>query len=279
MLYVVATPIGNLSDITYRAIETLTNCDYILCEDTRHSRILLSHYNISKPLYSFHKFSESSKEHQTLTDLEAGLKICLISDAGTPGISDPGQKLIQACIDKNIPVTPIPGPCAAITALCCSGLNTDKFQFLGFLPKKAGELKKCLQEIFTYAGTTICYESPNRLIETLQYFEEIAPDRTLVVARELTKKFEEVKRGTAAQLIQSWSQIEVRGEIVLLISASINPPTEDWMSLTPIEHVELLQRDYGLTKQEAIKQSAKMRGASKRDIYNIVHKNQQVENE
>lgn len=266
MLYVVATPIGNLFDMTYRAVEVLKSCDYILCEDTRHSKFLLSHYEIFKPLHSFHKFSEVSKESKILDELEKGFKICLISDAGTPGISDPGQKLIKACLDRNILVTPIPGPSAAITALCSSGLNTEKFQFVGFLPKKSSELTQVLREILSYDGTTVCYESPNRLLETLKCLEEIAPQRPLVIARELTKKFEEFRRGTPKMLIESG--FKLRGEIVLMISGNEGKEMTDWSALSAIEHVEFLQREYGLTKKEAIVQAAKMRGVAKRDVYN-----------
>ena len=276
MLYVVATPIGNLSDITFRAIETLKNCNYILCEDTRHSGILLHHYEIKKPLKSFHKFSEMAKQDEIIEDLKQGLSICLISDAGTPGISDPGEKLIQACLKNDIQVIAIPGACAAITALCCSGLNTERFQFLGFLPRKAGELKRALQELLAYPGTTICYESPNRLIDVLEQLQELAPDRALVVARELTKKFEEIKRGKALDLITYWKEATLKGEIVLMISAATESITQDWETLTPQEHVQHIQETYGVTRQEAILNAAKIRGVSKRDVYNAVHQNKET---
>src|ERR1700733_30336 len=162
MLYVIATPIGNLSDITYRAVQTLQSCDYILCEDTRHSLALLRHYQIRKPLTSLHKFNESKKQQAIVEDLHRGQTIGLISDAGTPAISDPGSWLIQRCLEEKIRVIPIPGASALTTALSCSGLNTERFQFCGFLPKKASELKKCLQELLAYPGTTVCYESPHR---------------------------------------------------------------------------------------------------------------------
>ena len=272
MLYVVATPIGNLSDITYRAIETLQGCDYILCEDTRHSQILLNHYQIKKPLKSFHKFSESSKHSQIIDDLKQGLNIALISDAGTPGISDPGAQLIQGCVEEEIPVTAIPGACAAITALCCSGLPTDRFQFIGFLPRKAGDLRRTLQELLAYVGTTICYESPNRLLDVLACLNELAPNRQVVVARELTKKFEELKRGTATELIACWTAKEIKGECVLMLSGNSKTESDEWKNLTPQQHVEFLQNEYGMSRQEAILSAAKIRGVSKRDIYNIIHR-------
>ena len=267
-LYVVATPIGNLQDITFRAVDTLKSSDYILAEDTRHSRVLLDHYNIQKPLVSFHKFSENEKQNKVLEDLQRGAIISLISDAGTPGISDPGTKLIQACVEQNILVIPIPGPCAAVTALCGSGLETERFQFVGFLPRKQGELKRALQEILAYNGTTVCYESPNRLTHALDCIKELAPERPLVVARELTKKFEEFAKGTAATLLEKWGDTSVRGEIVLMIAGNPSPMLTDWETLTPEEHVAFLQKEYGISQKEAIIAVAKLRGVSKRDVYN-----------
>lgn len=272
MLYVVATPIGNLSDITFRALETMKSCDYLLCEDTRHSGILLHHYEIRKPLKSFHKFSESAKQQEILDDLKQGVKIALISDAGTPGIADPGENLIKECVKQEIPVVVIPGPCAVIAALCCSGLSTERFQFVGFLPRKTGELRRCLQELLTYPGTTICYESPNRLSDVLEVLNELASDRQLVVARELTKKFEEVKRGVASELLSYWSEHVLKGEIVLLISAAEKQESREWESLTPQEHVDFIQSTYGVSRQEAILHAAKIRGVSKREVYNAVHR-------
>lgn len=273
MLYLVATPIGNLSDITYRAVDTLKNCDYILCEDTRHSLTLLRHYDIQKPLKSFHKFNETSREDEIVQDIKEGRTIALISDAGTPGISDPGTQLVQRCVQENIQVVAIPGPCAAITALSCSGLDTDRFQFHGFLARKAGELRRTFQEILLYQGTTLCYEAANRLIDTLQSLQELAPERKIVVARELTKKFEEIKRGTALELINYFkASATLKGEIVLLIAGQSEKIASDWEKLTPDEHVNVLQETYRLSRNEAIKMAAEVRGVRKRDIYNAVLK-------
>lgn len=271
MLYLVATPIGNLGDITFRAIETLKSCDYILCEDTRHSLALLNHFEIKKPLKSFHKFSEVGKEDDVVSDLKEGLVIALISDAGTPGISDPGTLLVQRCVSEGIAVQSIPGACAAIAAISCSGLDTDRFQFCGFLPKKSKELKTVLQEHLSYPGTTICYESPNRLIDVLTAISELAADRPLVVARELTKKFEEVRRGTAQELIAYWKDHILKGEIVLMISGQ-KEVALDWATLSPEEHVQMLQDTYSLNRNEAIKMAATLRGVPKRDIYNLFHR-------
>lgn len=267
MLYLIATPIGNLADITLRALDTLRSCDYILCEDTRHSHILLRHYNIQKPLKSYHKFNETFRAESILQDLESGKHICLISDAGTPGISDPGADLVKLCIERNIPMTAIPGPCAAIQALSCSGLPTDRFQFWGFLARKEGALKRELQSILTYPGTTICYESPHRLLNVLKLIQVLQPQRLLVAARELTKKFEEIVRGSATALIEHWQQTPLKGEIVLLISPTPAEQHPDWEEWTPEEHVQWIEKAYALSRKEAIKLAADLRGVPKRHLY------------
>jgi 16S rRNA (cytidine1402-2'-O)-methyltransferase len=273
MLYLVATPIGNLLDISYRAIETLKTCDYILCEDTRHSLLLLNHYQIHKPLKSYHKFNEASQAQPILQDLYDGKKIALISDAGTPGISDPGESLVKLCIEQGIHFTAIPGPCAAIQALSCSGLPTDRFQFWGFLPRKEGELKRSLQQILSYTGTTICYESPNRLLDVLQLIKDVAPTHKLVVARELTKKFEEICRGTAHALLEYWRVNPLKGEIVLLFSPASEEIVQEWQNLSPEEHVNLIQETYSISRNEAIKIVANLREIPKRQLYKQIHEN------
>ncbi len=267
VLSLVATPIGNLADISFRAIETLKNCDYILCEDTRHSAILLNHYHIQKPLRSYHKFNEISQLDSIINDLKDGKNICLISDAGTPTISDPGEKIVKTCIENTIPVTAIPGACAAVQALICSGLPTDRFQFCGFLPKKENELKQEILSTLDYNGTTIYYESPHRLMDTLEMFNQLQPERRLVVGRELTKKFEEMIRGNAHSLIEFWKNKDIKGEIILLISPKEKNECT-WEKLTPEEHVEWLIDHYQISKKEAIKLAAEMRGVPKREIYN-----------
>lgn len=271
MIYLVATPLGNLADITFRALDTLKSCDYILCEDTLHSQNLLRHYDIHKPLKSYHKFNEASSEESILHDLQTGKQIALISDAGTPGISDPGARLVKLCVDNNIPVTSIPGPCAAIQALSQSGLSTEQFQFCGFLPKKDGELRRRLQEILSYEGTTVCYESPNRLLDVLKLLHEISPERRLVVCRELTKKFEETKRGFAGDLIEYWQHHPLKGEIVLLISGCNEEEKNQWTSLTPAEHVQFMVSTYHIKTNDAIKIVAELRGLPKRDLYKETH--------
>lgn len=273
MLYLVATPIGNLSDISYRAVETLKECDYILCEDTRHSQILLKHYHIQKPLKSFHQFSEASKEDAVIKDLKEGKQIALISDAGTPAISDPGSRIVKRCREEDLKVTAIPGPCAAIAALCCSGLDTDLFQFCGFLPKKSSQLKETLIEILNYDGTTICYESPRRILSVLKQIDPLAPNRSLVIARELTKQFEEVKSGTAAELLDYWAKSPLKGEIVLLISGKDKTdPGVGSNAVSPEDYVKVLESSYGLSRNEAIKLAAKTYGLKKRDLYTTFFK-------
>lgn len=267
MLYLVATPIGNLSDISYRAVETLKFCDLILCEDTRHSATLLHHYSIHRPLKSYHKFNEASRLDEIVADLKAGKNIALISDAGTPGIADPGALLVKRCIEQDIAVTAVPGACAAIHALSCSGLSTERFQFYGFLPRKEGEIKRALHEILAYSGTTICYESAKRLQDLLALIDKIEPSRRLMIARELTKKFEEIVRGSARELLEQLAAHEVKGEIVLLFDGAPQERQSDWEQLSAAEHVAKLQESYSITKQEAIKLAAQLREVPKRQLY------------
>ncbi len=217
MLYLIATPIGNLADLSFRAVEVMKACDYLLCEDTRHSRRLLDHYDIHRPLKSYHKFNEAASEGRILADLEEGLSIGLLSDAGTPSIADPGLRLVRKCRELGLPVTALPGPCAAILGLILSGLDTEVFQFLGFLPRTSGRLETMLNRALDYPGTTVCYETPHRLLKTLVLLEKIAPDVSLSVCRELTKKFEEVQSGTPTALRLHYTARPPKGEIVLVI--------------------------------------------------------------
>lgn len=269
-LFLVPTPIGNLADITYRAVETLSNSDYILCEDTRHSVTLLRHYSIQKPLKSYHKFNETKALEQILEDLDLGKSISLISDAGTPCIADPGAILVKACLERGIEISALPGPSATVTALSASGLSTDHFQFVGFLPKKKGELEAILRQYLCFPGTTLSYESPKRLVKTLEILNTLSPDHELVIARELTKKFETYHRGTASQLLLYFKEHPVKGEIVFLIGSALESQ-DDWSSMSPTEHVSMLQNSHGLELKEAIKLAAQQRGVSKRDIYKEVH--------
>src|SRR5260370_23157153 len=218
MLYVVATPIGNLGDITLRALEILKDVDLVAAEDTRHSGILLKHYQIHKPLVSYHEHNEAMRTAQLVERLAAGEKIALITDAGTPGLSDPGARLIHECIKRELPFTIIPGPPSILTALVGSGFSAERFFFGGFLPNKSGGRERELRAAAARAETTIHFESPYRLTKTLKACIEILPDRQLCVARELTKKFEEFRRGTAADLLAHYEARPPKGEIVLVIS-------------------------------------------------------------
>ena len=220
MLYVVATPIGNLSDITLRALEILKDVDLVAAEDTRHSGILLKHYQIAKPLISYHEHNEAMRSAQLVERLAAGQKIALITDAGTPGVSDPGARLIRECIKRNLEFTMVPGPSSILTALVGSGFAAEKFFFGGFLPAKSGQRERELSAAAAREETSIYFESPYRLTKTLKASIDTLQDRQLCVARELTKKFEEFRRGTAAELFAHYEKHRPKGEIVLLISGS-----------------------------------------------------------
>jgi 16S rRNA (cytidine1402-2'-O)-methyltransferase len=218
MLYVVATPIGNLGDITLRALEILKDVDLVAAEDTRHSGILLQHYQINKPLISYHEHNEAMRTAQFVERLAAGEKIALITDAGTPGVSDPGARLIRECIKRGLDFTIIPGPSSILTALVGSGFSGEKFFFGGFLPIKSGQRERELRAAATRKKTSIYFESPYRLTKTLKASIDVLQDRQLCVARELTKKFEEFRRGAAADLLAHYEKHPPKGEIVLLIS-------------------------------------------------------------
>lgn len=266
MLFLVATPIGNLSDITFRAVETLRRVDLILCEDTRYSSRLLQHYQIAKPCKSLHKFNESARMAEIIDLLKEGKKIALISDAGTPGISDPGESLVKSAMEAHIPTIPIPGPCAAIAAISCSGLPTTLFQFCGFLPRKEGELKKALLTILAYPGTSICYESPKRINAALKLLNALAPERQLVIAREMTKIHESFTKGNSSELYARFQGKEWKGEIVLLIEGEKEKNLS--ATLSPEEHVAWITSTYQVSEREAIKIAAAQRGVSKREVYN-----------
>ncbi len=271
MLYLIATPIGNLSDLSFRAVETLKSCDYILCEDTRHSSRLLNHYDIHKPLKSYHKFNESKELDTIIEDLKKGLNISLISDAGTPTLCDPGHLLIQQCRQEKLDITAIGGPCAAILALILSGFDPIPFQFIGFLPKKQSELTRQLTQLLTYEGTSIAYETPHRILETLELIKAIAPKRTLAIARELTKIHEECLTGSAEELLAHFHSHPPKGELVMLIERA--QEQIDWSHLSLHEHVVAVQKEWNLSLNEAIKTVAQIRGIPKRAVYQEIHKN------
>lgn len=216
-LYLVATPIGNLEDVTLRAVRTLSECDLIAAEDTRRTGQLLKHLGISKPLLSYFQFNEARRSGEILDRLRRGEKVALVTDAGTPGISDPGERVVKAAIIAGFRVEAVPGPCALVAALTASGLSTDEFHFIGFLPHKSGQRRKQLEKLREIPGTAVIYESPYRIVKLLGELQEILPERQIVLARELTKKFEEYLRGTPAELLPLLEKRSIKGEFVVLI--------------------------------------------------------------
>ncbi len=220
MLFIVATPIGNLGDITLRAVEVLKSADVIAAEDTRHSGLLLKHLEIKKPFVSYHEHNEAARTTELVERLGGGENVALITDAGMPGLSDPGVRLIRECIKRELPFTIIPGASSILTALLGSGFSTEKFSFRGFLPVKSGQRERALRAAAERDETAIFFESPYRLTKTLAACIDIMPERQLCVARELTKKFEEFRRGAAGELLAHYQAHPPKGEIVLLISGS-----------------------------------------------------------
>lgn len=264
MLYAVSTPIGNLRDFSFRALDVLKECDYILCEDTRHSQALLSHYSIKKPLKSFHRFNERMRLDNILEDLANGKNIALISDAGTPAISDPGLQLISECHQKNIPMTVIPGACALIVALGLSGFSSTIFQFLGFVPKKEKERSLIFKTALEYKGTSIFYETPHQIQKTLSHLQKLDNARLLCIVREATKLHEESLFGKASVLLDHFQIHPPRGEIVLLISEN---PQECCLTGNVISHIHILQEELHLSRSEAVKIVAKLHQVPRRKIY------------
>ncbi len=225
-LYLVATPIGNLEDITLRALRVLRECDLVAAEDTRRTGQLLKHFGISKPLLSYFQFNEAKRSEQILERLAAGEKIALVTDAGSPGISDPGERVVKAALAASFRVEPVPGPSALVAALTASGLPTDQFVFTGFLPHKSGQRRKRLESLRGFAGTLVFYESPYRIEKLLTELQNIWPSRQVVLARELTKKFEEFLRGTPGELAAILRQRNLKGEFVVLVQGSGEPVPE-----------------------------------------------------
>ena len=271
-LYLCATPIGNLSDITYRVVETLRSVDLIAAEDTRNSSKLLNHVDIHVPMSSYHEFNKIDKAIYLVEKLKEGLDIALITDAGTPGISDPGEELVRFCYEAGIEVTSLPGPAACITALTLSGLSTRRFCFEGFLPTDKKERQIVLDRLKTETRTTVFYEAPHRLLKTLAMLAEAAgEDRRITVCREITKKHETVFRGTLAEVTAYYEANEPKGEIVLVLEGiSQEILNEDkqraWDEMSLEDHMQIYL-DQGQSQKDAMKSVAKDRGVSKRDIY------------
>ncbi len=263
-LYIIATPIGNLEDITYRAVRILGEVNLIAAEDTRHSLKLLNHYGISKPLTSYFDHNQQFKGERILNALRRGKSVALISDAGTPCISDPGFQLVRDAVAENIPVVPVPGACAAVAALSASGLPTDNFTFAGFPPSRQGKRRTFLTDMNALPGTLVLYEAPHRLVGTLNDIREVMGERQVIVARELTKIFEEFIRGTASEVIAAVSQDIVRGEVVILIAPGKVMPQET----EPLENVlSRLMADGTLSIKDIAKQAAVISGVSRSEAY------------
>jgi 16S rRNA (cytidine1402-2'-O)-methyltransferase len=219
-LYLVATPIGNLEDITLRALRTLEQCDVIAAEDTRHTARLLQHFQLRKPLLSYFRFNEARRSEEILDRLRQGQSVALVTDAGSPGISDPGERVVRAARAAGLRVEAVPGPCALVAALTASGLPTHEFHFIGFLPNKSGQRRRKLEGLKDVPGTWVFYESPHRIERLLEEIASLYPDHPVVLAREITKKFEDYLGGTASQILEHCRQRRLRGEIVLLVSTS-----------------------------------------------------------
>ena len=271
-LYLCATPIGNLADITYRAVEMLRTADVIAAEDTRHTRGLLAHYDIHTPMTSYHEHNKEEKGAELIERLRAGENIVCVSDAGLPGIADPGADLARRAIAAGIPVTPLPGANAALSALICAGLPLDGFTFVGFLPRKEKKRRELLARIAAYPETLIFYEAPHRLRETLAALAAgLGAQRRACAARELTKKFEEFRRTTLGELLAHYRENEPRGEFVLIVAgADENAPAADAaeeMSLTERYAAHIAK---GLDKKEAMRRTARELGISRRDVYQAV---------
>ena len=226
MLYIVSTPIGNLGDITVRALEILKSVDLIAAEDTRHSLRLLQRYEIRKPLVSFHEHNEARRTQELVGRLEEGATVAVITDAGLPGISDPGGRLVRACADKGLPYTILPGPSAVLTAMVGSGFNADRFYYGGFLPVKSGQRERELQRAVDREESSVFFESPYRLEKSLEVLTRLAPDRPLCVARELTKQFEEYRRGPAGTLLEHYVAHPPKGEITFIVAGTAERPLQ-----------------------------------------------------
>ncbi|UXJ69035.1 16S rRNA (cytidine(1402)-2'-O)-methyltransferase [Lysinibacillus fusiformis] len=275
-LYLVGTPIGNLEDISVRALRILKEADIIAAEDTRNTKKLCNYFEIDTPLMSYHEHNLAVGGEKLLTFLQEGKTIALVSDAGLPCISDPGADIVEKAIAQNFPVVPIPGPNAAITALIASGLTPQPFFFYGFLNRGKKDRRQQLEQLKKRQETILLYEAPHRLKETLKDMEAILGNRRIVLARELTKKFEEFLRGTLAEAIE-WSQTEeIRGEFCIVLEGNQEVEVEDseeayWHTLSIIEHVDYILQQNDVSSKEAIKEVAKERQIAKRDVYNEYH--------
>ena len=274
-LYLCATPIGNLEDITYRVVRTLQEVDLIAAEDTRTSQKLLQHYGIDTPMTSYHEFNKIDKANVLVDKLQNGANIALITDAGTPGISDPGEELVRICYEQGIEVTSLPGPAACITAVTMSGQACRRFAFEAFLPKDKKERRRVLEEVAQETRTIIIYEAPHHLKNTLAELQEyLGEDRGITLCRELTKKFEEKQKTTIGEAIAYYGEHDPRGEYVLVLAGKTKEQVQQeqqaqWDSMTLQEHMNLYEQQ-GMDHKAAMKAVAKDRGVGKRDIYRLL---------
>ena len=270
-LYICATPIGNLSDITLRVLDTLKNVDIIAAEDTRHTLKLLNHFEIKKPLVSYYEHNKMYKGAKIIEALKSGKNIALVSDAGTPVISDPGEQLVKECIENNIEIESLPGACAAVTAVTLCGLDSKRFIFHGFLPHKKQEKLKELEKLKDFTYTLVFYEAPHKLKTTLECMLEIFGDRKITLLRELTKKFEQAVRTTVSEAITYFNENEPVGEFVVVVSGAEEKEEKKYLNLSVKEHVDMYISE-GMDKKDAIKKCAIDRNVPKRDIYNEYNK-------
>ena len=265
MLYLVGTPIGNFDDMTYRAVETLKSVDLIAAEDTRNTLNLLNHFDIKTKVTSYHEHNKASKGQQLLEMLLNGKNIAVVTDAGMPAISDPGEDIVKLCIENNIEITTVPGPTAFVSALVMSGMPTKGVVFEGFLSAKTSEREKRLQELKEYKETLIFYEAPHKLLRTLEHIKNVFGDRNVSVSREITKRFEETKRGKISDIIEYFTLNNPRGEFVLVLNGA--EKKEKVYIISVIEHVDKLISE-GFDKKNAIAEVAKIRKIPKRNVYN-----------
>lgn len=270
-LFLVPTPIGNLKDITLRALEVLKDADLVAAEDTRQTLKLLNHFEIKKPLISYHKFNEQGKSNEIISLLEEGKNIALVSDAGTPGISDPGSVIVERCIKENLEFEVLPGATAITTALVYSGLDTTKFLFRGFLPRENKDRKAVTSELLNCQETLIFYEAPHRLLDTLSFLLDTFGDRRIAVCRELTKLYEQIYRGNLSEALKYFIDNKPRGEFVLVLEGKRiedikQEKMDTWIDLSIEEHI-LKYMNEGINKKEAIKMVAKDRELPKSEVY------------
>lgn len=272
-LYVVPTPIGNMEDITLRAMNTLKNVSVIAAEDTRHTQKLLTHFGIRNKLISYHEYSKESRTAQIIEQLRAGGDIALVSDAGMPGISDPGYELICAAIKEQVQVVVLPGANAALCALVGSGLSTAQFMFYGFLPKKKGQLLQEIDRLKHVKATLIFYESPFRVKTTVQLLAKKLGNRRIVIAREITKLYEEYIRGTAAEIVEWLETNDIKGECCIVVDGYSGEEEKEawWQNLTIVEHVSYYENDKQLPHKVALKQVALDRNIPKKEVYRYIH--------